>query len=128
MSRKDQILDLVVKTIPFYHIRGGFKLEEYRKDKPGNELWARRLLSAPTLASLEREGLFPDELCHRRQGGDLVSFFHPYHTARFSLGYAADRPSFLRPIKRIRWGLPNPAWTYGIVTGDPCFIIELEAP
>ena len=128
MSRADGILDFVVKAVPFYHIRGGFKLEEYRQDKPGKELWARRLLSAPTLASLEREGLFPDELCNRLQHDDLANFFHDYHTARFSLGYAADRPSFLRPIKRIRWGLPNPAWIYGIVTGEPCFVIELEAP
>lgn len=105
MSRKDGILDLVVKAQPFHDIQRGFKLEEYRE---GSVFNMKRLLV----------------------GGyqDCTTDFFPFHTARISLGYATDRPSFLRPIKRIRWGLPNPAWIYGIVTGEPCFVIELEAP
>lgn len=128
MSRADGILDLVVKRAPFLDLKSGFKPEEYRADKPGKERWARRLLSTPTLLSLEREGLYPEELCCSRQTGGLESFFHSYHTARISLGYHADRETFYRPIKSIRWGAPNPAWTYGIVSADKCFIIELEAP
>lgn len=37
-------------------------------------------------------------------------------------------PSMLRKIRGIRWGTPNPEWTYGIVSGDACFVIELEEP
>ena len=118
MSRKDGIIDLVVKTQPFRDIERGFKLEEYRQDKPGETRWRKRLLTDIAF------DLRPAGLYELRPDFD----FHDYHTARFSLGYAADRPSFLRPIKRIRWGLPNPAWTYGIVTGEPCFIIELGEP
>ena len=116
MSRKDGILDLVVKAQPFRDIERGFKLEEYRGSH-----WAHRLLS-------ERGKILRVNMVEFRELSEVRGDFFPYHTARFSLGYATDRPSFLRPIKRIRWGLPNPAWTYGIVTGDPCFIIELEAP
>ena len=116
MSRKDGILDLVVKSLPFHDIQRGFKLEEYRQDRQGKELWRKRLLTDIAFDLRQPYELRPD------------FDFRDYHTARFSLGYATDRPSFLRPIKRIRWGLPNPAWTYGIVSASGCFIIELEAP
>lgn len=116
MSRKDGILDLVVKAQPFHDIQRGFKLEEYRENH-----WAHRLLS-------ERGKILRANMVEFRELSEVRGDFFPFHTARISLGYATDRPSFLRPIKRIRWGLPNPAWIYGIVTGEPCFVIELEAP
>lgn len=116
MSRADGILDLVVKAAPFRDLESGIKPDEYRADKPGKELWARRLLT-PTGLDVYRLGpefLSPDH-------------FYPYRTARISLGYAHDRRSFLRPIKGVLWGAPNPVWTYGIIAPKACFIINLEA-
>lgn len=116
MSRKDGILDLVVKTAPFRDLKSGVKLEEYRADEPGKFRWRNRLLTEIALDLRTN--------CELREDFD----FHHYHAARISLGYAHDRESFTRKIKRIRWGKPNPAWTYGIVSASECFIIELEAP
>ena len=116
MSRKDGILDLVVKTAPFRDLKSGAKREEYRADKPGKSRWRNRLLTEIALDLRTN--------CELREDFD----FRPYHTARISLGYAHDRESFTRKIKRIRWGKPNPVLTYGIVSADECFVIELEAP
>lgn len=115
MSRKDGILDLVVKTAPFRDLKSGEKPEEYRVDAPGKSRWRKRLLT---------EIAFDLRANHElREDFD----FHPYHTTRISLGYAHDRESFTRKIKRIRWGKPRPEWSGDTVTGE-CFIIELEAP
>lgn len=117
MSRKDGILDLVVKADPFRDLKSGAKPEEYRE---GSFHWARKLLVDEAVAYL----------LEYREGVESVNSGHiyPYHTARISLGYAPNRESFLRPIRLIRWGVPNPAWTYGIIAPKPCFVIELEAP
>ncbi len=102
MSRADFILDLVVKAAPYRDIFSGVKPEEYRVGSVHN---MKRLLT----------GSYQD----------CSTGFFPFHTARISLGYASDRPSHLRKIRGIRWGAPNPAWCYGIVTAEKCFIIEL---
>ena len=125
MSRADFILDLVVRAAPYRDIFSGVKPEEYRADKEGKELWATRLVCDQTANGMDIQGLFLSELYHPRQTSTLANSFHPYHTARISLGYASDRPSHLRKIRGIRWGAPNPAWCYGIVTAEKCFIIEL---
>ena len=116
MSRKDGILDLVVKAAPFCDLESGAKLEEYRGSQ-----WAKKILS-------ERGAILRRNLVEFRELSEVRGDFFPYHTARISLGYAHNRESFTRKIKRIRWGKPNPAWTYGIVSAGECFIIELEAP
>ena len=127
MSRKDGILDLVVKAQPFHDIQRGFKLEEYRE---ASNFWCGKLCTQEGWRIIRTEIVedWIDDLDPSQPSYCRSTHFHLFHTARFSLGYATDRPSFLRPIKRIRWGLPNPAWIYGIVTGEPCFVIELEAP
>ena len=125
MSRADGILDFVVKTAPFRDLKSGFKPEEYRADKPGKDRWGKRLVCDNALRSLRLRGLYLDELFCSRQVAPLSVFMHPYHTARISLGYQADRETFYRKIRRIRWGAPNPAWTYGIITSAKCFVIEL---
>lgn len=109
MSRKDGVLDLVVKRLPFYGLRSGFKPEEYRG---GN--WAPKLLvnGSSKLLTTDPYLLLPED-------------FIPYHTARISLGYMPGRESIMRAIKRIRWGKPNPDWCYGIITVESCFIIEV---
>lgn len=125
MSRADGILDLVVKAAPYRDILSGEKREEYRADKEGKDLWARKLVCDNALKGLSDRGMRLDELFCSRQAAPLSVFMHPYHTARVSLGYASDRPSHLRKIRGIRWGAPNPTWCYGIVTAEKCFIIEL---
>ncbi len=126
MSRDNFILDLVVKAAPYRDIFSGIKPEEYRADKPEKILWANRILSS--CAWKDCEG---SEFPRFRIMADVILLnpsphdFHPYCTARISLGYASDRPSHLRKIRGIRWGAPNPAWCYGIVTAEKCFIIEL---
>lgn len=114
MSRADEILDLVVKAEPYRDIFSGVKPEEYR-----GESWELKILSTQFLKRRDWSGR-PYHASTALDGD-----FHPYHTARISLGYAADRPSHLRKIRGIRWGTPNPAWCYGIVTAEKCFIIEL---
>ena len=110
MSRADGVLVVVLKRKPFEDIRDGVKLEEYR-----GENWSTRLL-APAGIWAWGEGA---------SGCALSPHFIPYHTLRAYLGYAKDRPMIERPIAHISWGLPNPAWTYGIVSGE-CFRIHLE--
>lgn len=118
MSRADFILDLVVKAAPYRDILSGIKPEEYRANKDGEYGWAEKLVSDRFKYStgLPWSVTIPKLQPHN---------FHPYHTARISLGYASDRPSHLRKIRGIRWGAPNPVWCYGIVTAEKCFIIEL---
>ena len=112
MSLNDGILDLVVRRAPFLDLRSGIKPEEYR-----DVGWAMRLLRIKYLPLVVRD---PTSL--------RAEHFQPYHTARISNGYQRNRESFLRPIRQIRWGVPNPAWTYGIIAPKPCFVIDLEAP
>lgn len=127
MSRKDGILDLVVKAAPFRDLKSGVKLEEYRR---ASDEWCRRLCTQEGWRIVRTEivedwldWLYPSTHSYCRS-----THFHYFHTARISIGYAHDRESFTRKIKCIRWGKPNPAWTYGIVSASECFIIELEAP
>ena len=115
MSRKDGILDLVVKAAPFRDLKSGVKREEYRGSQ-----WAKKILS-------ERGAILRRNLVEFRELSEVRGDFFPYHTARISLGYAHDRESFTRKIKHIRWGKPRPEWSGDTVTGE-CFIIELEAP
>ena len=97
MSRADGVLVVVLKAQPFRDIEAGVKLEEYR-----GENWRKKLL-------VDEGGTEP----------------FPYHTLRAFLGYAKDRPMLECPIRYIDWGLPNPAWTYGIVSQGECFRIHL---
>lgn len=139
MSRADGVLDLVVKRAPFLDLKSGQKPEEYRADQPseffeegGNvrvvdhTTWSEKLFADH--AWLDCEGR---PLPRRRGVADRIAIesdrntWHPYHAARISLGYHADRETFYRKIRCIRWGTPNPAWTYGIVSADKCFVIEL---
>lgn len=109
MSRKDGVLDLVVKRLPFYGLRSGFKPEEYRGIG-----WAMKLVRPEFIHLVLRS---PEMLRDEH--------FQPYTSARISNGYQHGRESFTRPIKRIRWGIPNPAWCYGIMKVEACFIIEV---
>ena len=102
MSRADGVLVVVLKRKPFEDIRDGIKREEYRE---GSTYWMGKLL----------DGSYQN----------CSTCFHPYHTLRAYLGYAKGRQMLERKITGIRWGMPNPAWTYGIVSPSPCFIIEL---
>ena len=114
MSRADGILDLVVKAAPYRDIFSGVKPEEYR----GSQWWYR-------LSRYSGVGVQELDILLNAWHGLRAIDLHPYRTARISLGYASDRPSHLRKIRGIRWGAPNPAWCYGIVTAEKCFIIEL---
>lgn len=122
MSRDDGILVAVVSTRPWQMFDAGIKGAEYRADAEGKDGWARKLISAPTLASIAREGLKPDEVFHNLH--DMgPEWFHDYHTLRLPLGYAHDRPVLEMPIRFIDWGLPNPEWTCGIIAPRRCFRI-----
>ena len=124
MSRADFILDLVVKAAPYRDILSGIKPEEYRTD---SDIWCRRLCTQEGWRIIRTEIIedWLDPLDPTSESYCRSSHFHLFHTARISLGYASDRSSHLRKIRGIRWGAPNPAWCYGIVTAEKCFIIEL---
>lgn len=127
MSKKDGILDFVVKQEPFDDLLCGFKREEYREDDVRTSFWAKRLLTPKGICIL-RTGKPDEELDWLDNHCDSFAptdHFYQYHTARFSLGYQPGRPSFLRKIKRIRWGAPRPEWTYGIVRSGSLFVTEI---
>jgi hypothetical protein len=115
MSRADGVLVVVLKAQPFRDIEAGVKMEEYRSAN----WWPR--MSKHTGICLPRLNMMLN-VWHGLRPID----FHPYHTLRAFLGYAKDRPMIERPITHIDWGLPNPAWTYGIVSPGECFRIHLE--
>jgi hypothetical protein len=111
MSRADGVLVVVLKAQPFRDIEAGVKLEEYRGFN-----WFAKICDP-----------FPCEMWSETEMHRFyANRFHPYHTLRAFLGYAKDRPMIERPITHIDWGLPNPAWTYGIVSPGECFRIHLE--
>jgi len=122
MSRADRILVVVLKAQPFRDIEAGVKLEEYRGAN-----WAKRILSSACYHMLWRHKIRPDAMPWQKAENPTSRHdFHPYHTLRAFLGYAKDRPMIERPITHIDWGLPNPTWTYGIVSPGECFRIHLE--
>lgn len=123
MSRADGVLSVVLRQRPFEDILAGVKREEYRRDKPGSWHWAEKILSYDLLCSWGRDWVYPEVLDEEQPNPE--NWFHPYHTLAAGLGYAHDRPTLRRRITGIRWGLPNPAWTCGIVSPGPCFVIEL---
>lgn len=110
MSRADGVLVVVLKRKPFEDIRAGIKLEEYRGMN-----WAGKLLHVSYSIPWD------DDLLARMS----PAMFYPYHTLRAYLGYSKGRPMIELPIRGIRWGTPNPEWTYGIMAPGQCFIIEL---
>lgn len=111
MSRVDGVLVVVLKRQPFEDILSGRKTEEYRGTN-----WASRLFSDEA-----KRDAIPDSLFHPWDG-----FWHPYHTLRAFDGYRKGRRVLERRIRSIRWGVPRPEWSYGIVSG-PCFVIELDS-
>lgn len=108
MSRADGVLAVVLMRRPWEAIRDGEKREEYRGFN-----WFDKLVNLNGFWT-------PDYM-----GSVAPKHFHPYHTLRCYHGYRKDREWFDRPITGIRWGLPNPAWTYGIVPPGPCFCIGI---
>ncbi len=112
MSRDNGVLVAPLTHRWFVMIDSLQKDEEYRKDKPGKELWAKRLLTKMGLQVYRKnpEWLEPHHFQH-------------YHTFRGSDGYTWTE----RPIVRTRWGTPRPEWSGDTVTGS-CFVIELGRP
>lgn len=122
MSRETGILVCVVSTKTWQMFDAGIKGAEYRADKPGKDGWARKLISAHTIASMERQGLRPDDILDDHQDFG-PEWFHDYRTLRLPLGYRFDRPILDIPITHIDWGFPNPEWTCGIIAPKRCFRI-----
>jgi hypothetical protein len=101
VSRADGVLVCVVSRKPWEMFAAGVKGAEYRADKPGKDYWQRIIL-------------------------DECGFARNYETLRVPLGYAKDRPILDIPILFIDWGLPNPAWTCGIIAPKDCFRIHVD--
>ena len=126
MSRTDGILVCVVSRAPFELFDAGIKGAEYRRDHEGRDGWARRLLSTPTLESILSQKTRLDEVFCDRKYFMGPEWFHDYHTLRVPLGYQHGRPVIDMPIAGIDWGMPNPAWTCGIIEPRPCFRIAVD--
>lgn len=126
MSRADGVLVCVVSRSPFELFDAGVKGAEYRRDHEGRDGWARRLLSTPTLESILSQGIRLGEVFCDQQSIMSHEWFHDYHTLRVPLGYQHGRPIIDMPITGIDWGIPNPAWTCGIIAPKPCFRIHVD--
>lgn len=84
--------------------------------------WCRQILTAKGWSVL-RTGIPEEELF----SDGYPELFQPLRTLRVPLGFQPGRPILDIPITRIDWGLPNPAWTCGIIAPRPCFRIHCDA-
>ena len=118
MSRADKTLVCVVSSGPFELFASGIKGAEYRKD---SNHWCRQILTQKgwevLRTGIPEEDLFSD---------GYPEYFQELRTLRVPLGFQSARPILEMPITKIDWGIPNPAWTCGIIAPLPCFRIHVD--
>lgn len=122
------MLDLILKSMWYWMIHRGEKLEEYREIKA---YWIKRLMEQLHISGHHYERV-DDETARFYEDNPLLLIqaveeggmrFRDYDGVLFHLGYSKDRPSMICRVSDMVIGYGRPEW--GAEEGRLSFIIRL---